>query len=534
MTQVQAEYAWSPTGWPSEFPTDDPTQAEVWCYTDRFSYHRGDQVQLHASATTETFDIEIVRDGAEPKSMLLIDGVEGKYSPTASDCYTTGCDWPVLATFDVDPSWTSGFYLVLVRTVRADGTLFEREHFFVVKPDPDGPKRPLVLVLSTSTMMAYNDWGGANQYRGIGDDPRNDIAAPVVSASRPVARGMLRKPPGAPRESNSFTPPPFWRPRYEAYEWARFNGYSRHHADAFWATYERPFVVWAEEAGYELDYATQHDLEEDPDLLLDHQCAIIVGHDEYWSWSMRDAVDRLVDRGGNIARFAGNFFWQVRIDAEAGTQICYRDPALDPVTGTDDAHLVSTAWDYAGTGRPAAVTMGLTGSAGVYARYGNAAPRSSGGYTVYRPAHWLFEGTDLYYGDVIGAAPICIAAFELDSVEYTFRNGQPYPTYGDHAPQNLEIIAMCPAVLAEEDRWAGAAPLGSGGIGESQGLRALTGRTIVEGDQSWQYGAGMMATFTRNGGTVFNAGTTEWVNGLIAHDFFTEKITRNALDRLGR
>jgi len=533
VTQLRPEYAWSPVGWSSEFPTDDLAHAEVWCYTDRFSYHRGDQVRLHGSTTAETFDIEVVRDGARPRTVLLLEGVPGKHASTAPDCYATGCGWPVLATIDVDASWSSGFYLVLVRTTRADGTVFEREHFFVVKPDAGGPKKPLALVLSTSTMMAYNDWGGANQYRGIGDDPRNDIGAPVVSARRPIARGMLRKPPGAPRESNSFTPPPFWQPRYEAYEWARYNGYSRHHADAFWATYERPFVVWAEEAGYELDYLTQHDLDADPDVLAGHRCVILVGHDEYWSWRMRDAVDRLVDSGGNVARFGGNFFWQVRITDDGDTQICYRDPAADPVTETADAHLVTTAWDYPPIGRPAAETMGLTGSSGVYARYGNAAPRSSGGFTVYRPNHWAFDGTDLYYGDVIGAAPVTIAAFELDSVEYTFRQGQPYPTFVDGAPENLEIIAMCPAVLAEEDRWSGTVPLGSGGASESQGLRELTGRTGDPADPSWQYGSGMMATFTRNGGTVFNAGTTEWVNGLVAGDFFTEKITRNALDRLG-
>ena len=31
-----------------------------------------------------------------------------------------------------------------------------------------------------------------------------------------------------------------------------------------------------------------------------------VGHDEYWSWEMRDAVEGFVAAGGNVAFFSGN------------------------------------------------------------------------------------------------------------------------------------------------------------------------------------------------------------------------------------
>ena len=44
----------------------------------------------------------------------------------------------------------------------------------------------------------------------------------------------------------------------------------------------------------------------------------------------------------------------------------------------------------------------------------------------------------------------------------------------------------------------------------------------------------MMATFTRGGGTVFNAGASQWVAGLIHSDWFVERITRNVLDRFGQ
>jgi len=41
----------------------------------------------------------------------------------------------------------------------------------------------------------------------------------------------------------------------------------------------------------------------------------------------------------------------------------------------------------------------------------------------------------------------------------------------------------------------------------------------------------MIGVFTRGAGTVFNAGTCEWVSGLIHRDPFTERITHNVLRR---
>ena len=46
-----------------------------------------------------------------------------------------------------------------------------------------------------------------------------------------------------------------------------------------------------------------------------------------------------------------------------------------------------------------------------------------------------------------------------------------------------------------------------------------------------EYGSGMVAYFTMGRGQVFNAGSTEWVNGLAQQDWFTAKITRTVLDR---
>lgn len=529
---VPPAFAWSKKDWPSERPLQDRGVFEAWCYTDRFSYFPGEEVKFHINSNADEFAMTILRDGANPRVVFQRAGLTAGQHETPADAHAGGCAWPVGMTWALPDDLASGFYLVVLRTVQPSGEIWEREHFFVVKARSARRKRS-VLVLTTSTLLAYNDWGGANHYRGMANDPRSDTGSPLASTQRPIARGILRKPVGAPRESHAYTPGIGWAPRYEAYEWASLNAYSRHHADAFWATYERPFVVWAEQAGYEFDYLTQADLHFDATSLDGYRCAIVVGHDEYWSWKMRDTVDAFVDRGGGLARFGGNYQWQVRLSEDGQTQYCYRIPSLDPEARATP-HLATTVWEAKSVGRPGAASVGLNGLGGIYNRYGVATPRSSGGFTVYRPHHWAFSGTDLYYGDLVGGAPTCLAAFEVDSVEYTFRRGLPYPTFEDGAPPTLEILAMCPAVRGEEDRFGGRYPIG-GPQSEVYAYNASLGDDLPDYiREGGMYGAGMIATFTRGAGEVFNGGSTEWSNALAQADPFVVRIVRNVLDRFGK
>lgn len=526
-----APHAWSMAGWPSESQSPDRNALEVWGYAERFSYIAGETLKLHVSCSQPSYAITVARDGAAIETVFGREGIPGRRFEVPESSFAQGCGWPVALEIPISDQWRAGFYLITLSVEKA-GDRFQSEAFFVVRQSSHA-RNNIALLLTTSTMIAYNDWGGANHYRGIGDDPRNEIASPVLSTQRPIGRGFLMKPPDAPRESHTFSPPINWQPRYPAYEWARLFGYSRHHADAFWATYERPFVVWAEQQGYGLDYLTQHDLHFDKGCLDGYSTVAIVGHDEYWTWEMRDRIDEFVDRGGGLARFAGNFLWQVRLSEDGGTQYCYRTPDRDPATSSNPQR-ISTVWDFKPLGRPAAATMGLTGMGGTYNRYGVAVPRSSGGFTVYRPDHWAFEGTDLYYGDLLGGVPVNLATFELDSVEYTFRRGLPYPTFEDGAPETLEILALAPAVRGEVDRFGGRVPL-NGPLEESAVIMNALGDALpLNQRESGGRGAGMIATFTRGKGEVFNGGSTEWPRALELNDPFVARMARNVLDRFTR
>lgn len=123
-------------------------------------------------------------------------------------------------------------------------------------------------------------------------------------------------------------------------------------------------------------------------------------------------------------------------------------------------------------------------------------------------------------------------SYKVDGVDFTFRDGLPYPTYSEGAPETLEILAMNASRLEEEDHGNKGAVLYAGDYDLAYKVNELHGEDTPELREKNKYGDGQMAVFTRSGGTVFNTGSCEWVNGLRLREYFTEKIARNVLDRL--
>ena len=245
--------------------------------------------------------------------------------------------------------------------------------------------------------------------------------------------------------------PPKTVPRYPHMEWALATGHSKKYASAGWASYDSHFFRWAERAGYAVDLASQHDLHFSPDILAGYECVVFVGHDEYWTWEMRDAVDDYVERGGHAARFAGNFMWQTRLEDEGRRQVCYkyRARAEDPVYQTDDVTRATNSWEAPEIGRPGALTFGLNSSKGVYAGWGGCAPRGVRGFPIYRPEHWAFADTGIFYGDLLGADSHVLATRSTGSTTRSATAGL-MPTADSGAPDGLEILAIGMASQVEE------------------------------------------------------------------------------------
>ena len=496
------------TGHYFEMASPDPARSQVWGYTDALSYVPGDEVALHLMASAEV-QVRITRDGLRPE-VVWESRVAAKFHETPNDCSVTGCQWPERARIAIPQGWKSGVYVV---TMTVAG--HQSEHMFVIRAAV--PESRVLMVLATGTWCAYNDWGGSNHYQGI-VGPRRTDAAHDVSLLRPWAKGFVRWPEGAPRIPHAS--PLLTRPRYPHMEFARARGVSKKYASSGWAAFERPFALWCEGQGIGLDFITQHDLHRGMPEGYDR--VLIAGHDEYWTWEMRDHLEGFVDAGGQVARFAGNFYWQTRLSEDLLTQTCWK-VGPDPVSGARR----STYWDAPEVGRPAVATMGLTGSMGVYAGWSRCAAHGSGGFAVYRPGHWSLRDTGLGYGDVLGASAK-IFGYEVDGVEYGVRNGLPFADDPALAGE-LEIVGMSPATTLSHHTSAADRDLFIGHLDAEDTARVIYGAVNEETMGRASRGNGCMVEYRRGKGAVFNAGSCEWVNGLIMGEPTVERVTRNVI-----
>ena len=137
----------------------------------------GEYVGLHLSSDAPTVTVTVTRDGVIPTEVWRADDVAASAHPAPADASANGCGWPVAVDIPIG-DWPSGYYAVTVtaRNERADA-------FLVVRAG-DRPRASILLVLSTSTYDAYNDWGGPSLYTG----------GTQVSMQRPMAPGFLVKP----------------------------------------------------------------------------------------------------------------------------------------------------------------------------------------------------------------------------------------------------------------------------------------------------------------------------------------------------
>jgi hypothetical protein len=510
-----------------------PGRTAGWSYVDQLSYAPGEVVRVHASATAPALDLVIVRDSVEPEIVLARNAVTVSMQPTPPDCSVRGCGWPVVHEFRIPSEWPSAVYRLTTRVADGSGTA-EHHHLFIVRPAErsvaERSKR-LLLVAATATWTAYNDWGGSNHYEGI-TGPKGDQYSPLLSLERPFARGFAVLPPEAPRVALAERPAMGSPVRYPHMEWAYRNGFSKKYASAGWASYDRHFAHWAEREGYALDVISQTDLHYRPELIDGYGCLSFIGHDEYWSWEMRDAIDAYAEKGGRVARFAGNFMWQIRLEDEGRRQVCYkyRARAEDPIRGSASARRVSDSWEAAEIGRPGALTFGLNATRGLYVGWGACAPGGARGFPIYRPEHWAFAGTGLSYGDVLGGESH-VFGYEVDGLDYVIRGGLPYPSGAEEVPDGLQILALGLSILAEEGERAEAGEVFIGPEDAAFAARTLVGREDAEAIDSVKRGSGMIVHFPRGKGEVFNAGSCEWVAGLIRRDPAVMQVTRNVLNR---
>ena len=341
-------------------------------YPDRLSAMPGESVGL-CCAGRGRFSIEVARLGVTRDVVWRRDDLEAIDHPVPDDAAQHGCGWPITVEVAVGDDWRSGCYEFDL--IPADGSP-SRQGCFAVRA-PLGRRAPYLLVMATATAAAYNEWGGLNLYTGAVDS----------SLRRPWGHGFVRRPEGLYlRHAHTITPSRGTIDGVDVNGTRRLADIEAHHlspwvAETGWSNWEGPFVKWAESHGYSIDVATSTDLHSDPGCLAEYKAMLSVGHDEYWSWEMRDAVETFGSSGGNVAFFSGNnACWQVRFDPDVTRMTSYKfmGPFNDPVVGTPDERRMTGLWSDPMIDRPENHLTGVSFTRGGYVRFGYGVPRGIG------------------------------------------------------------------------------------------------------------------------------------------------------------
>jgi lysophospholipase L1-like esterase len=426
-------------------------------YPQEQSYAPGDTVSFRVSCGEPTFDAVIERLGAKVEVVHTERGLKGTRHPIPADASANGCNWPETWAFAIPKDWRSGYYRVRLTT----GKRFA-EMFFVVRATKPGSTSKILLQLATNTYNAYTNWGGYSLY---GYHALDRVQGRRVSFRRP--------------QSSQFH---LW---------------------------EAHFVRWAEANGHTLEYATNLDLENRPEMLKHYMLVLSVGHDEYWSAPMRDHLEKWIADGGNVAFFSGNTCcWQVRKSEGGDALLCYKQAyRADPLFAKGERKLLSTLWSHHLLGRPENSLTGVGFLHGGYHKSHGQLMDGSGAFTAHRPEHWMFEGTSLKRGEAFGGK-YKVVGYECDGCELVWKDGLPEPTHRDGTPRGFTVLATAPAQWHPDDcewyeRWT----------------RGHTGHAVI-------------GTYTR-GGTVVTVGTTDWARGLQG-DATIQRITSNILRRLSK
>ena len=523
-------------------------------YSDPLCVKAGEEVAFHISTEAEEYSIEISRVGAHHEVVWTEDAVSGSRHAVPENASTHGCRWPVALKLTVPEEWKSGYYSVILRALDRRGDAVQGEMRFVVRSAHPGRDAPILIQLTTNTANAYNTWGGSSLYRGpngpahrvsferpyaglpgvdgtlffsMDEEFQDDLERGTISAGFQSEFQQKVRENGIPGISLSETgtitveqPGRQWQiidlagSGPAGYMVRKLGNQLCVHDGTTawengWRNWEHPFVAWAERVGYAIDYAVNTDLEFHPEILNHYRLVLSVGHDEYWSSPMRDHLEDYIASGGNVAFFGGNaLYWQVRCEDNGRALVSWKAACeQDPVYKTGNHKLLTTMWCDRLINRPENRLTGVSFAYGGYCRFFDQFPR---------PDHWMFEGTGLERGDLLGTRDQIIG-YECDGCDFELRDGLPFPTCRDGTPETFEILAMAPAGLTDFDNSLELV---------SQALYGAVSKKQVR-----QPGAAVLGTYTR-GGTVVTTGCTHWSYGLRGGDPAVERITRNILDRL--
>lgn len=307
----------------------------------------GQSFRLYVSTTAKSFRVDAFRFGwysGHEARLVWESGRVGGRQQTAVDIapgtHMVTAPWRPTMTVSTK-GWPVGSYLL-----RLDASTGAERYVPITVRSPSTAGK-VVILNDNTTWQAYNTWGGYSLYQGPDGLPSDRGYA--VSFNRP---------------------------------------YDGDGAVLFLA-FDQAAIALAEHTGVPLAYETDVDLDQHPGLLKGARAVISLGHDEYYSQAMRNALMAARNAGTNLAFLGANAIYRhIRFASGDRVVICYKDAAIDPLYGKDNAQTTQD-WRYPPDPRPESVLTGV-----FYECNPVSAP-----WVVYDPKNWIFAGTGAYKGE---------------------------------------------------------------------------------------------------------------------------------------
>ena len=404
---------------------------------DASSVNRGQEIALRVRCADPEYHVEVYRTGYyDDVGARLVARTASRRATAQPDVrtdartgLTSASGWSVSERFDTT-SWPTGVYLA--KLVSSGGS---DDHAIVVVRDDDTPSDLLVLV-SDTTFLAYNYWGGPSLYSGGPDDPR----AVRVSFDRPYGNVRVNQ------------------------------------AD-WYLRADHCVARFLESDGYDVSYAAVSDLHTGADLGK-RQAWVSGIHNEYWSMEMRRAFEAARDRGTGLVFMGSNTgYWRTRFEPDPWTDqpnrvmVCFKESELSLTTlgagPTSDPVAPTGLWrDPNGSNEPENAVVGVMYAGQNLRGYSSlVVPAAAAADPLWRDAGLKGEGAR------IGRE---LVGWEWDAV---FDNG--------HSPKSLRMIAETPV--------NGQLMSAVGKPGEGDATAAVTAYTAASGAHVFSTGSNLFA-----------------------------------------
>ena len=423
-------------------------------YASATSVNKGENITFYVSTNpAQTYTIDVYRmgwyEGLGGRLMQHIGPLNGIQQPTCPTDATTGmieCHWMPAHTLATQTAWTSGIYLALLTNAQ----MYRNYIVFVVRDD--SRVAALLYQQPVTTYQAYNNYPYDSK-TGKSLYGFNSYGATTVTGGKNAAKVSFDRP-------------------YLG------DGTGADFGQSF-LSWEINFVRWMEKSGYDVTYSTDLDTHTDGGRLLNYRGFLSVGHDEYWSKPMLDAVVAARDAGINLAFFGADAAaWQVRFEPSTSgvpnrVLVCYRDATLDPIT---DPSLKSVQWRDPPLNRPEQTLIGVQYTSQVL---WNPQHDAYVPHVVTNSGNWVYAGTGFKDGDSVP----WIVGYEADrsfsqypgpnavSGTYTLLSHSPFTSSSSTSDYANSSVYQAPS---------GAWVFGAGSMGWSWALDSYGGRNLVD------------------------------------------------------